>query len=134
MKASRGRSGRERRRHGGEPDNGAAISDRHSCSVQLAFGSPGIDAGRIEFRSLMQKTFLRRNRNHHRPSTSRIGCELQIPVAQRQPLSLEGANRKVRSFQEVEYRFGSPELVRDVASPSMRTAVPCLHVQRGHMP
>ena len=33
--------------------------------MQLAFGFGTIDAERIEFRDLVQETFLRRNRNHH---------------------------------------------------------------------
>ena len=55
----------------------------------------------------MQKTFLRRHRHHHAAidQQDRL-AQLQVPVAQRQPLALERGDGKVRSPQEVEYDLG----------------------------
>ena len=50
--------------------------------MQLALGFGAIDTERIEFRDLVEETFLRRNRNHHasvRQQDRLTGTDLQAP-------------------------------------------------------
>ena len=70
-----------------------------------------------------------------RPSTSRIGWRsCKVPVAQGQPLSLERRNRKIRSFQKVEYRLGISGVGARRRFTEHAHRGPRLHVQRGHVP
>ena len=64
-------------------------------SLQPAFGFGPIVAERIEFGDLMQETFLRRDRDDHAAvgQQDRL-AQLQVPVAQGQPLPLEGRDAK----------------------------------------
>ncbi len=73
----------------------------------------------------MQETFLRRDRDDHASvgQQDRL-AQLQVPVPQRQPLALEGRDRKIRTLEEIEHRFRIARIyVRAAASPIMRTAV-----------
>src|SRR5262245_6429282 len=76
-------------------------------SVQLAVRLRAIDAKRVEFRNLMQETFLRRDRDDHAPidQEDRL-AKLQIPVTQGQALALECCDGEVRSLEEIEHRLG----------------------------
>ena len=59
-----------------------------------------------------------------RPSTSRMGwrsCKFQSRSVSRWPLN--AATEKSGRLRKSNTAFGSPELVRDVASPIMRAAV-----------
>ena len=70
-----------------------------------------------------------------RPSTSRMGwrsCRFQSRSVSRWPL--KAATEKSGPLRKSNTAFGSPELVRDAASPIMRTAVQACMSQRGHAP
>src|SRR5262245_54714681 len=72
----------------------------------LTLGLGPIEPERVELRDLMQKTFLRRNRNHHASVNQQDGlAKLQVPVAQRQPLALEGRHGKIRPLEKVKHGF-----------------------------
>src|SRR4051794_5764628 len=76
------------------------------ASTQFAFGLGTIDAERVEFRYLMQKTFLRRNRDHHASVDQQNGLpKLQVPVPQRQSLAFERGDGKVRPLEKVQHGF-----------------------------
>src|ERR1043166_383816 len=75
--------------------------------LEFAFGLRPIIAEGIEFRDLMQETFLRRDRDDRSPvgQQNRL-AQLLIPVTQREALPLEGRKREVGTFQEIQDRLG----------------------------
>ena len=83
----------------------------------------------------MQETLLRRNRDDHASvdQQDRL-AKLQVPVPQRQPLSLERRNRKIRPLEKVEHRFrvAGVGARRGFADHARRG--PGLHVPRRHAP
>src|SRR5882762_9896171 len=82
------------------------MRDLHRLSVQLALGLGLIHAKRIEFRDLMQESFLRRDRNHHTAihKQNRL-TKLQVPGSKRKSLALERRDGKIRALEEIEHRF-----------------------------
>src|SRR5882757_9197134 len=74
------------------------------ASMQFAFGFGPVDAERIEFRDLMQEPLLRRDRDDHASVDQQDGlAKLQIPVTQRQPLSFERGNGKIRPLEKIKH-------------------------------
>ncbi len=83
----------------------------------------------------MQETLLRRDRDDHAPVDQQNGlAKLQVPIPQREPLALESRNGKVRSFEEVEYRFRVAGVRSRGRFADHAHGGPSLHVRRGHMP
>src|SRR5262245_55922546 len=74
-----------------------------STSVGLAFGFRPVDAQRIQFRYLMQKPFLRRDRDHHSAVGQKDGLpKLQIPVPDCQSLPLECRNSEIGALDKIQ--------------------------------
>jgi hypothetical protein len=70
----------------------------------LTFGT--VDPERIQFGNLMQKSFLRRDRNDHSAVAQKDGLtKLKIPVAQRQPLAFERGQGEIESCEEIRHDF-----------------------------
>src|SRR5262249_58759726 len=70
----------------------------------LTFGT--VDPERIQFRNLVQKSFLRRDRNDYSAVAQKNGLtKLKIPVAQRQSLALERGQGEIGPFEEIEHRL-----------------------------
>src|SRR5882757_3212671 len=110
-------------------------SSMQLAPMQLAFGLGPVEAERIELRDLMQEAFLRRDRYDHAAvrQQNRL-AKLQVPIAQRQSLALEGGDGKIRPFEKVEHRFWISGIFARHRLTYHACRGPCLHVQRRHMP
>src|SRR5260370_27667270 len=83
----------------------AQIGQAFSLKPTLGFGE--IEADRIERRSLVKETFLRRHR-YRIPAVEQQDRlpQLQVPVAQRQFLALEGRDGEIRALDIREHLAG----------------------------
>jgi hypothetical protein len=70
----------------------------------LTFGT--VDPERIQFGNLMQKSFLRGDRNDHSAVAQKNGLtKLKIPIAQRQTLPFERGQGEIGPFEEIQHDF-----------------------------
>src|SRR5205823_9374343 len=92
--------------------NGVAAESRGCSSSEssglfepaLSFGT--IDPERIQFGNLVQKSFLRGDRNDHSAVAQKNGLtQLKVPVTQGQALALERGQGKIGPFEEIEHRL-----------------------------
>src|SRR5262245_11732954 len=82
---------------------------RHMLVSRLfepAFALGAVDPERVQLRNLVQETFLRRHRDDHSAVAQEDRLpKLQVPVAQRQALALEGGQCEIGPLEEIEQGF-----------------------------
>ena len=84
------------------PQTNANLRGHRLFEPALTFGT--VDPERIQFGNLVQKSFLRRDRNDHSAVAQKNGlAKLKIPVAERQPLALERGQGEIGPFEEIEH-------------------------------